>query len=186
MCNGTNYRIDRIGVVMIIVNADRILERLKDNKIKNRKTNSVEIKENGRYYKRILIEPGVVGYGEETVPENVLITKETIKAGIDSIIGKPVTIGHDSNEPVGKIIDAYYSLEKEAAVVGFMVCDDKAQRLLEQERLGISCTYDIEDYENKKGTWHNIPFDREITRIAFEAIAVVEKPRYENAREALN
>ena len=65
------------------------------------------------------------------------------------------------------------------------IWDKEAQDLLDNKEYSISCTYTIIKSKGG-GTYHNLHYDNEPIEIKFKNIAIVEKPRYNEAREKLN
>lgn len=98
---------------------------------------------------------------------------------------KPVIITHDGTEPVGKVIDCYYDAETANYICIFYVDKPEAIDLLDNRGQSISCTYDCLDFL-PSGTYHNIPYDKEANNISFINLAIVEKPRYQEAKEYIN
>ncbi len=137
-----------------------------------------------KYYKRIFIKSGLADYNDYN--EGVtLLEKDTIQKALNTIIDKPVFITHDGNKKVGQVLDAYYSIDNEAFIVGFILTDNKAIDLLDNKNYSISCTYNITK-KDKGGMYHNIPYDEEAKEISFENIALVKNPRYQEANKRIN
>lgn len=137
-----------------------------------------------KYYKRIFIKSGLADYNDYN--EGVtLLEKDVIQKALSTIINKPVFITHNNNKKVGKVLDAYYSIDDEAFIVGFMLTDDEAINLLDNKNYSISCTYSIMKKING-GVYHNIPYDEEAKEIVFEDIAIVKYPRYQEANKKIN
>lgn len=137
-----------------------------------------------KYYKRIFIKSGLADYNDYN--EGVtLLEKDTIQKALNTIIDKPVFITHDGDKKVGQVLDAYYSIDNEAFIVGFMLTDNKAIDLLDNKNYSISCTYNITK-KDKGGIYHNIPYDEEAKEIYFENIALVKNPRYQEAHKRIN
>lgn len=136
-----------------------------------------------KFYKRNFISPGVVSYND-TNEGITLLQKETIDNALDTLKNKPIIITHDGTEQVGEVVDCYYSPETGNYIAGMNIWNKEAQDLLDKE-YSISCTYTI--IKSKEGgTYHNLEYDNEPTEIEFKNIAIVEKPRYNEAREKLN
>lgn len=137
-----------------------------------------------KFYKKIFLTAGLADYNDSN--EGVLlINKDTIDKAKNTLKGKPVIITHDGTEPVGKVVDVYFDNDKGAFVCGFNVWDNEAIDLLDNQNYSISCTYNILA-RNDGGTYHHINYDEEATEIEFENIAIVENPRYNEARQVLN
>lgn len=138
-----------------------------------------------KFYKRKFITSGITGY-DDTGEGNLLIQKLAIDKALTSLIKKPVIIGHDGKEQVGKIVDAYFLPEQDVFICGFNIWNKEAIDLLDNKGYGISCTYDILKENKDGGIYHNIPYSSEAEAIDFTNIAIVENPRYEEAREVIN
>ena len=137
-----------------------------------------------KYYKKIFLTPGIVSYKDKG-DGVLLIQKETIDKALETIKEKDVVITHDSTEPVGKIVDAYYDTNEGAFVCGLNIWDAKAQDLLDNQNYSISCFYNILD-EGEGGIYHNIKYNNEAKVIEFVNIAIVDRPRYQEARKVIN
>ena len=148
--------------------------------------NSINLQSNQdtKYYKRIFIVPGIVNY-EDDGDGIILLNKETIDKALKGIIGTNVYITHDGTEPVGEVVDAYYDAEKASFICGFMIWNKEAQELLDDKEYSISCTYSVREYSDG-GLYHNIKYDKEAIDISFKNIAIVETPRFQEAREYIN
>lgn len=138
-----------------------------------------------KFYKRKFITSGITGY-DDTGEGNLLIQKLAIDKALTSLIKKPVIIGHDGNEQVGEIVDAYFLPEQDVFICGFNIWNKEAIDLLDNKGYGISCTYNILKENKDGGIYHNIPYSSEAEAIDFTNIAIVENPRYEEAREIIN
>ena len=138
-----------------------------------------------KFYKRKFIASGIVGY-DDTGDGNLLLKKSVIDEGLKSIIKKPVIITHEGKEAVGEVVDAYFNQDDDSFICGFNIWNKEAIDLLDNKGYGISCSYNILKENKKGGTYHNIPYRSEAEAIDFTNIAIVEKPRYEEAREVMN
>ena len=140
--------------------------------------------ENIKFYKKNFLTPGIVSYSD--IDDGVLLLKkETIDKALNTFKDKPVIITHDGTEPVGKVIDCYYDADTANYICIFYVDNPEAINLLDNQGQSISCTYDCLDYGDS-GTYHNIPYDKEAKNISFVNLAIVEKPRYQEAKEYIN
>lgn len=137
-----------------------------------------------KFYKRIFISPGIVSYKDDN-DGVLLLQKETIDNALDTLKNKPIIITHNGTEQVGEIVDCYYSPEKGGYVAGMNIWDKQAQDLLDNKEYSISCTYNIDEVGDG-GIYHNINYDEEAKAITFKNIAIVQNPRYNEAREKLN
>ena len=138
-----------------------------------------------KFYKRKFIASGIVGY-DDTGEGNLLLKKSVIDEGLKSIIKKPVIITHEGKEAVDEVVDVYFNQDDDSFICGFNIWNKEAIDLLDNKGYGISCSYNILKENKKGGTYHNIPYRSEAEAIDFTNIAIVEKPRYEEAREVIN
>ncbi len=138
-----------------------------------------------KFYKRKFIASGIVGFND-TGDGNLLLKKSVIDKALKTLIKKPVIITHDGKEPAGEIVDAYFNQDDDSFICGFNIWKKEAIDLLDNKGYGISCTYDILKENKDGGIYHNIPYSSEAEAIDFTNIAIVEKPRYEEAREVIN
>lgn len=140
--------------------------------------------ENIKFYKKNFLTAGIVSYDD--VDDGVLLLKkETIDKALNTFKDKPVIITHDGTEPVGKVIDCYYDAETANYICIFYVDKPEAINLLDNMGQSISCTYYCLDFL-PSGTYHNIPYDKEANNISFINLAIVDKPRYQEAKEYIN
>ncbi len=137
-----------------------------------------------KFYKRAFISAGVVSY-EDNNEGILLLQKDTIEKALNTFKNKPVILTHEGIEERGKVIDCYYDNDTGYFICIFYVDDPYIQDLLDNEGYAVSCTYDCLEYGNA-GIYHNIPYDEEATDIVFKNLAIVEKPRYQEAKEYIN
>jgi Uncharacterized protein conserved in bacteria (DUF2213) len=130
---------------------------------------------------------GLVSY-EDSGAGIALIKNETINAGLQSFSGKPVIIDHSDVTPEnyekyrkGNVIGASYNSEDGWYYVDFIVDDDEAIKLIEEQGYSVSCAYNVLDVA-AGGTYQDIPYDGEITKISFTHLALVTMPRYEESK----
>jgi hypothetical protein len=72
-------------------------------------------------------------------------------------------------------------------VVSFIIEDEETKRLMDDEGWSVSCTYNYKDTKDSKGQlYHGLKYDFEILDMDFKNLAIVEKPRYQEARELIN
>ena len=145
----------------------------------------------GTKFKSRFIEPGLVSYRDTPGGGLELLRKETIDRCVSTAIGNPLTVGHvrvtaENRLDVenGVVMSVSYNVED-----GWYYCEgtvetDQARRLI-KEGQSPSCAYAVLSF-GPGGTYHGIKFDREITDIVFQHLAIVEKPRYEGATFRLN
>lgn len=145
----------------------------------------------GTKFKSRFIEPGLVSYRDTPGGGLELLRKETIDRCLATAIGNPLTIGHVYVTPEnrldvenGVVTGVSYNVED-----GWYYCEGTVDT--DQARSAIrggqapSCAYAVMSF-GPGGTYHGIKFDREITDIVFQHLAIVEKPRYEGAIFRLN
>lgn len=137
-----------------------------------------------KFYKRAFISPGVVSY-EDNNEGILLLQKDTIEKALNTFKNKPVILTHEGIDERGKVIDCYYDNDTGYFICIFYVDNPYVQNLLDNEGYAVSCTYDCLEYGNA-GIYHNIPYDEEATDIVFKNLAIVEKPRYQEAKEYIN
>lgn len=137
-----------------------------------------------KFYKKAFIAPGVVSY-EDNNEGILLLQKDTIAKALNTFKNKPVILTHEGIEERGQVIDCYYDNETGYFICIFYVDDPYVQNLLDNEEYAVSCTYDCLEY-GSAGKYHNIPYDEEATDIVFKNLAIVDKPRYQEAKEYIN
>jgi hypothetical protein len=135
------------------------------------------------------IEPGIISYRDQGGGIE-LLKKETIDRCIDSAIGNPLTVGHTlvtaenrMNLEEGIIQEWYYNAENGWFHVRGIADTTRAKTLMPLKRP--SCGYEVTSF-GPGGTYHGIRYDQEITGIKFNHLAIVDKPRYEDATFRLN
>lgn len=142
-------------------------------------TNNLKLK--AKSYKCRFLEPGIVKYDDLMVlikPENLMAIANTFK-------GVPVIIDHATlnHENVDKLTCGYVSnvlkCEDGWAWADFLITEPEVLQLLESG-YNISCSYTPTKF-GVGGTYHAIGYDKEILEGQGKHIAIVEKPRYEDA-----
>ena len=135
------------------------------------------------------IEPGIISYRDQGGGIE-LLKKETIDRCMDSVIGNPLTIGHvmvtaENRMDVehGIIQSWYFNSADGWYYVKGVVDTPRAKALIPVKRP--SCGYGVVSF-GPGGTYHGIRYDQEITNIKFNHLAIVDKPRYEDATFRLN
>lgn len=130
-------------------------------------------------YKARFLEAGVVKYDEEMV----LIKPENLMNIADKFKGAYVVIGHkdlsenESDQIVGYISKVWF--EDGWAWCDFTVNNEEAINLINNKNYSVSCAYYAK--YTVGGTYHNIPYDKEIVDGDAIHLAIVDKPRYEEA-----
>ena len=131
------------------------------------------------------LEPGVVKFGDKNLM--IYISKETIDRYSHRLKGKPVTIGHiegitEENAQKVSVGDVAVCSEPGNCVV--TIRDEEANRLIESGDRFSCCWVPVK--WGAGGTWHNIPYDRELVEMDFTHLAIVPDPRYENVEVFMN
>ena len=129
------------------------------------------------------IEKGVCTYNDETI----YLSQEALNKAIASIKGRPVVIKHQKVTPqnmedhaVGYVSGCGFSEWDASFYCDFLVFDDEGKEVIAKD-YSVSCAY-IPKAFGKGGTWHNTPYDREVTELEFTHLALVPDPRYEDAK----
>ena len=133
------------------------------------------------------LEAGIVSY-EDSDAGIALLKKETIDAMAPTFIGRPVIIQHKSVTPdnfkthaVGYVINVKFNPDDAWFYADFIITDDEAKRIIEEEDYSVSCAYNVLDAK-QGGMWHDIKYDGEITEGSFTHLALVQSPRYEDSK----
>lgn len=129
------------------------------------------------------IEKGVCTYNDETI----YLSQECLNKAIASIKGRPVVIKHQKVTPqnmedhaVGYVSGCGFSEWDASFYCDFLIFDDEGKEVIAKD-YSVSCAY-IPKAFGKGGTWHNTPYDREVTELEFTHLALVPDPRYEDAK----
>lgn len=135
--------------------------------------------------------PGLVSYKDQRGGKVELLRKETIDEALASIEGNPVTIGHIEIDDAtnldfsnGRVTNPRFN-----AADGWFWCDSVVETDQARQRINSgeypSCGYEVLSY-GPGGVWQNMRYDREITAIRFNHMAIVPKPRYTDSTFRLN
>lgn len=127
------------------------------------------------------IEKGVCEYADE----RVYLSEETLIKSLHTIKGRPVIIDHMTgitpenmnDHAVGYVVD--YEVQG-ACDCKFVIFDDEGKKVI-ADGYSVSCAYKPKSF-GPGGTWHNVPYDREITDLEYTHLALVQNPRYEDAK----
>jgi len=137
------------------------------------------------------LEPGIVSY-EDGGGDKELLKKETIDAHMSTFIGRPVIIKHRKVTPqtMENVAEGYITRVWYEPADGWFYCEgiitgDEAKSLI-QYGWSVSCSYHVTGTDERPGSYHAIPYAREITAFDGEHLAIVENPRYEGATIRLN
>jgi len=146
--------------------------------IKNEITNP---KLKAQTFKARFLEKGVVKYDDEMVlikPENLMAIAMDFKGAHVIIDHQDVTENEANDKIVGYINNVWFDEFDGWAWCDFTVNNEEAITLINQG-YSVSCAYFPKYAEG--GTYHNIPFDREIVGGEAIHLAIVKNPRYEDA-----
>lgn len=145
----------------------------------------------GKRFSAKFIIPGLVGYEQEGYGIS-LLKKQTIDANLESFIGKPVTIEHPKRgevyNAVGKVDMAEYNASDGWYWCGGELTDESAIGLV-NNGVSVSCGYTIPEkgeMVKRNSRYNNVKYDSEITNLRFTHLAIVQRPRYEEAGIRLN
>ena len=145
----------------------------------------------GKRFSAKFIIPGLVGYEQEGYGIS-LLKKQTIDANLESFIGKPVTIEHPKRgevyNAVGKVDMAEYNASDGWYWCGGELTDEGAIGLV-NNGVSVSCGYTIPEkgeMVKRNSRYNNVKYDSEITNLRFTHLAIVQRPRYEEAGIRLN
>ena len=144
----------------------------------------------GKYFKARFLQPGLVKYSFGVC----VLEKDTIDKFIHGFVGCPVIIGHkdvtseNAKElSCGNICHIWYD-DLDGWYWGDGIIDnDEALELINQG-YNVSCQYEITEFANNTtNALHNgNPYDKVILNGKPEHLAIVDRPRYENAMIAVN
>ena len=144
----------------------------------------------GRQFKSRFLVPGLVKYDYGVC----LLTKENADKFIQGFVGCPVVINHqtvtDDNAKavsVGNIFSVWFD-EKDGYYWCNGIINDKEAIDLINKGYSVSCQYTITEYsDNETNALHNgNPYDKIIENGKPEHLAIVNNPRYEGAKIAVN
>jgi len=126
------------------------------------------------------LEAGVVQYEDEMAyirQENLMNIGEKFKGAYVVIDHKDLT--KDETDQVCGYISKVW-LDDGWVWCDFVVNNEEAINLIDNENYSLSCAY-WAITKDIKGTYHNIPYDKEIVDGEAIHLAIVNKPRYEDA-----
>jgi len=142
------------------------------------------IASDGKRFDCKFIEPGLVNYRDQGGGLE-LLKKETLDRCMATAVGNPLTVGHvmvnaenRTDVEEGIVHEYYFNAETGWYHVKGVADTDRAKRMIALKRP--SCGYVVTSW-GPGGTHHGIRYDREITGIKFNHLAIVDKPRYEEA-----
>lgn len=147
-------------------------------------------------YRALHIVPGLVDYTEGDRRETVLIKKEALDKMNRSFLGKPVfnfihkvidaetafnfTDEEADKHAVGVVSDVGYDVDSGYFTVDMMIWDDETQENIDKKGFNVSCAYLPE--VGPGGIYNNVPYDEEVINGEYHHMAIVENPRYGDAR----
>lgn len=144
----------------------------------------------GNRFKARLLEPGIVSY-EDQQAGKVLLKQSTLSRCINSFIGNPLILKHKRITPqnrkqheLGEIDRVFYNSEDAWWWCEGTVKGDRTKQAVKDIGL-VSCAY-VVNATAPGGKYHDIPYNEEITDFSGEHLAIVDNPRYEEARIFLN
>lgn len=146
-------------------------------------------------YRTEFIEPGVVSY-EDVGDGKVFVSREALDRLRATFIGKPVVnVVHKdlSFEQAFKLSDK----ERESMADGIVfdcgwldngwcyadmiIWDLETQKNIDERMFSTSCAY-LPTEQGNGGKWHNIDYETEVLNGNYTHMAIVKKPRYEQAK----
>lgn len=144
-------------------------------------------------YKARFIEPGIISY-DDKAQGVVLVSKDALDRMAPSFRGCPViNVAHNdasadnafnfeegAASPPDGIVTRVYWGDDGWQWCDFLVWDEETQRNIDELGFSVSCAYLPMDYADG-GTWHEIPYDEEVTNGTYLHLAIVEQPRYEGS-----
>jgi hypothetical protein len=129
------------------------------------------------------MQPGLAGYKNE----RLLVDADAIKKMLPSLNGKPIYINHQDvdlntmkEKAVGYIADAFWNELDGWAWAKMLIIDEEAQ-MAASTGWSVSNAYLPAEWGGG-GTCNNVEFDRCITDGGFTHMALVQEPRYEEAK----
>lgn len=137
------------------------------------------------------IEAGLISYRDHEKGGIELLRRETIQKAMPTCIGNPLTIRHvlvtstnRMEEEHGIITDWYFNpADGWFYVKGY--ADTPAAQVKIKAGKKPSCGYIVNSF-GPGGKHHDIRYDKELTGITFNHLAIVDKPRFEDAEFRLN
>lgn len=137
------------------------------------------------------IEAGLISYRDHEKGGIELLRRETIQKAMPTCIGNPLTIRHvlvtSTNrlqEEHGIITDWYFNPADGWFYVKGYADTPSAQVKIKAGKKP-SCGYIVNSF-GPGGKHHDIRYDKELTGITFNHLAIVDKPRFEDAEFRLN
>lgn len=145
----------------------------------------------GSRFQSRFLEPGLVSY-EDCGGDMEFLSKATLDRCAETFVGRPTIIKHSKVTPltmnekaVGYISRVWYNAEDGWYWCEGVITSDEAKDRI-NDGWSVSCGYKVTGTNERGGTFHNIPYRRELTAFEGEHLALVENPRYEGATIRLN
>ena len=135
-------------------------------------------------FKCRFIEPGLVSYAEQKDGGIELLRKPTIDKALNTFVGKNLQLGHFNSAKHGVIDKVYFNSEDGWYYAEGSVDTDEARQAIEKG-LTVSCGYAVHEL-GEGGKHHGCAYKQEILDITFDHMAIVRKPRYEDAELRFN
>lgn len=148
----------------------------------------INIGPSGKRFRSNFIEPGLISY-RDVGGDVELLRAETIREALNSMIDSPLTIKHPKR-PWTREQVANGNIDNVGEAGGWFFADGSVDTDAARQRInagdGVSCGFDVIATDETPGTWHNIGYRRELTKIRFHHLAIVDRPRIEDADIRLN
>ena len=137
--------------------------------------------------------PGLVSYRDVKGGGIELLRKETIDEALPTLSGIPLTIDHVQISEANRAELANGAIAEGSgrfnAEDGWYWCDTTVETEPAKSRLRCNQTpsigYEVLEW-GPGGVWQNMRYDREIKKIRFNHMAIVQKPRYGDSEFRLN
>jgi len=147
----------------------------------------VNAKEWPGLYQANFLTPGVCSY-EDMKQGKALVKKEAIDRFVQKFVGKPVVIKHrrvdtDNYEDlaVGYITEVWFNETDAWYYCKFLITNDEGRKEIEENGCSVSCSYDVLETKGG-GQYLAVKYDEEILDGMPNHLALVDTPRYEDAR----
>ena len=118
-----------------------------------------------------------------------LLRAETIREALNSMIGAPLTIKHPGRPwTPAEVANGYADGVGQDTGSGWFWTEGSVDTDQARARInagdGVSCGFDVLETDETPGTWHNIPYARELTKIRFHHLALVDRPPLRGRRHS--
>lgn len=144
----------------------------------------------GKRFRSSFIEPGLISY-RDVGGDVELLKAETIREALNSMIDSPLTIKHPKRPwSPAQVANGYIDAVGRDNETGWFWATGSVETDAVRERINagdrVSCGFDVLEADETPGTWHAVPYRRELTKIRFHHLAIVDRPRIEDADIRLN